>query len=144
SFELEEPFEADIILQFQAQRGHVKSERVEQTVIGNRLELIGVPDTIPFESTEIRNEEMIIARENPDMTVSVMDTRSNGDWHLTVRALAPLTDLEGNNTLDDALYYIEVYRVKIIKDDAVRIGDYLPSFNTNLYELIWRADERML
>jgi len=144
SFELEEPFEADIILQFQAQRGHVKSERVEQTVIGNRLELIGVPDTIPFESTEIRNEEMIIARENPDMTVSVMDTRSNGDWHLTVRALAPLTDLEGNNTLDDALYYIEGDSEKIIEDEAVRVGEKIQSSNSNLQELSWGADEGIL
>nr|WP_255620737.1 WxL domain-containing protein [Salinicoccus sp. RF5] len=104
TFNLDERFEAGTVLRFDAKLDNAASETVEKTVIGNRLEFGHVSTSIPFNTTEIKDEEMKIYRQNDNPGIEIVETREDRGWKLSVEATTPLTN-ENQDTLENALYY---------------------------------------
>ncbi len=57
TFNFENPLEAGRVLSFQSSYNNRESNLVERTVVGDRLEFTEVPGDIPFETTEISDED---------------------------------------------------------------------------------------
>lgn len=138
-FNLETPFKKGEIIRIQAKLDYSQSEIINSTVIGNRLELINVPSEIIFNDTEIVYEEIEIERVEPILSMSVMDTRDNSDWHLTVKALRPLTN-SGGSKLDNAIYFNGIS----IEKEALVIASKNLSSDEEAQNLRWMEDEGLL
>ena len=101
---MDDRFEVGTVLRFDAKLDNAASETVEKTVIGNRLEFGHVSTSIPFKTTEIKDEEMKIYRQNDNPGIEIVETREDRGWKLSVEATTPLTN-ENQDTLENALYY---------------------------------------
>jgi len=88
------------------QAGNV-SEPTEITVIEATVSFNQVPEDLPFKTTEIGSSIERIPRENSNWSLEVIDTRGEGSpFQLTAEANQPLTTVDGNHQLPDALVYV--------------------------------------
>lgn len=80
-----------------------------------------MPDTMPFETTEIRDEEITIGRQDSDWSLNIRNTKDMDNWYLTVQVHEPLTNTNGA-VLDNAMYFIENGNESPLEEDAVEIA----------------------
>ncbi|WP_181675809.1 immunoglobulin-like domain-containing protein [Listeria rustica] len=85
------------------------------------------PEDLAFETTEIRDEEVNIARENPDWNLEVKDTRNNGNpWEVTAMVNGPFIDLDDpdGKKLHNALTYTDgTTETRLLDNQAFVIGE---------------------
>gem|GEM_PF-1804229 len=68
------------------------------------IRFLDVPEVLEFENTTIQNQMTAIHRQDPNWSLSIEDTRSEGDpWSLMVSA-DPLRSMDGHE-IDDALVF---------------------------------------
>lgn len=143
TFILGEPFEYNTTLRFRARRQGLTSTIVEEVVQGNRLELNSVADII-FETTEIRDEPNLLIPKESNHQVSVLDTRSTGNWQLTAMATGPLEN-EAGHTLDDSLYFLNPLdnSSQLIENQAVQVAtkDQATPQSDSIDVMNWAVDE---
>jgi hypothetical protein len=85
----------------------IESNEISTTVIGVILTFT-VPDQLPFKTTTLGLQEVLIQRAVQDWTIIVHDTRGQGaKWKITARAEGTLKTSDGQHQLDpDALVYL--------------------------------------
>lgn len=82
------------------------SDPITITVVGNRLSF-RVPTQMNFEQTVIQDELVTIPRTNKNWGIEVTNTRQNNNpWRVTAQAQSPLTTVDGQDTIDNALVFI--------------------------------------
>lgn len=87
---------------------------VERAPGPNALEFVSVPNEMHFETTLISSQAQTAARQNPDWSIIVSDTRGAGaSWRLTARVVSQLTSSDPSvPVLDGALVFIDGAGVK--------------------------------
>lgn len=143
SFNLEVPFQAGDVLRFQAEHHDHVSEIIEVNVTGDRLEFLYVPDTIPFETTEMHDEETVVDRQNPDLNINILNTKEIGSWQLTAQVHEPLSNDNGA-TLENAMYFVENGTEYPLEDDAVEVARGNAADIDDTHEISWDSKEGIL
>lgn len=143
TFNLAKPFEYNTTLGFRSRRGELTSLIVEEVVQGNRLELESVADII-FETTEIRDEPNRLISKESNHQISVLDTRSTGDWQLTALASGPLEN-EAGHTLDNSLFFLNPLdnSRQLIENQAVQVAtkNQATAQSDSIDVMSWEVDE---
>ncbi|TDM14937.1 Ig-like domain-containing protein [Macrococcus bovicus] len=140
-------FKGDV-LEFTAANNGLTSAPVTRTVSGNTLQL-QQPADITFKSSVIGNSQnQLIRRESPvDYSVKVKDTRSSGNWNVTVKATQLMTKSK-EHELKDALIFKENSQETVLSgSSAVRVADkksMTADTSTGLYEKKWTNDSGIL
>ena len=105
-----------------------ESEPTIVEVPENQLAIESVPDIV-FETTEIKDEEMIIGRQENNSVIDIIDTRKNETWSLTAQVENALQNANGDILPSSFIYmtggqeiYLEDAAEVATKEDAKTDG----------------------
>lgn len=135
------------VLEFSASHNGLSSDVATRTVIGNTLQLLQPQDVI-FESTSIEDiPDKLIHRNTPsEYSVKVKDTRSSGNWNLSVQVSKQLTNPKGS-VIDNGLVYRSNGQETILKTGtALKVAEKntLPVSSSGIYEKTWLNEDGIL
>lgn len=122
-----------------------QSEKVLTVVKGVRLELQKIPNRIVFEQTKIQPKTLTIHRQDPEMSIEILDTRDDDNkWHLQAKVDQPLTSTSNkNHTLPDALVFVDQDVETVLTDSFATIySNDTKAANTT--KLTWTHDSGLL
>ncbi|TDM33029.1 hypothetical protein [Macrococcoides canis] len=135
------------VLEFSASHNGLSSDVATRTVTGNTLQLLQPQDVI-FESTSIEDiPDKLIHRTTPsEYSVKVKDTRSSGNWNLSVQVSKKLTNPKGS-VIDNGLVYRSNGQETILKTGtALKVAEKntLPVSSSGIYEKTWSNEDGIL
>lgn len=95
----------------------------------DQLAIESVPDIV-FETTEIKNQETIVGRQDNNYVIDIIDTRKNGNWTLSAHAIDSLQNDDGDILPNSVFYMAGNEEISLegsaaevaTKDDAVSVG----------------------
>lgn len=96
-----------------------ESEETTITVVGTTL-AFHVPDTLYFQQTVIKDEDMTIPRQDEDWSIDVTDTKGPGSgWEVTAQAEKPLETKNGHQLHEDTLVFVKDDEAQSLKDSVL-------------------------